>query len=162
MSHSKIRIGISLRIVESTNYIEKRDALSHDWPPLIEKLNALPIFIPNALTKLDEFLEDIQMDGLVLSGGDDIGKNLLGVVLNCNNYEKIPLEVMTLSEKIIKTAIKEVNKLTNGTGAIIESLDAKFMDAIKTFAESEKNLNVQKKILDEIINNTKKKNYSNY
>jgi len=38
-------------------------------------LNALPIFIPNALTKLDEFLEDIQMDGLVLSGGDDIGKN---------------------------------------------------------------------------------------
>ena len=28
------------------------------------------------------------------------------------------------------------------------------MDAIKTFAESEKNLNVQKKILDEIINNT--------
>jgi putative glutamine amidotransferase len=75
MSDSKIRIGISLRIVESINYIEKRDALSHDWPPLIEKLNALPIFIPNALTKLDEFLEDIQMDGLVLSGGDDIGKN---------------------------------------------------------------------------------------
>jgi len=61
-----------------------------------------------------------------------------------------------LEMELIKTAIKEVNKLTNGTGAIIESLDAKFMDAIKTFAESEKNLNVQKKILDEIINNTKK------
>ena len=75
MSHSKIRIGISLRIVESTNYIEKRDALSHDWPPLIEKLNALPIFIPNTLTKLDEFLEDAQINGLILSGGGDIGKN---------------------------------------------------------------------------------------
>lgn len=75
MSDSKTRIGISLRIVESTNYLEKRDALSHDWPPLIEKLGALPIFIPNTLTKLEEFLEDVKLDGLILSGGDDVGKN---------------------------------------------------------------------------------------
>ena len=75
MSDSKTRIGISLRIVESTNYLEKRDALSHDWPPLIEKLGALPIFIPNTLTKLEEFLEDVDLDGLILSGGDDVGKN---------------------------------------------------------------------------------------
>ena len=75
MSDSKTRIGISLRIVESTNYLERRDALSHDWPPLIEKLGALPIFIPNTLTKLEEFLEDVDLDGLILSGGDDVGKN---------------------------------------------------------------------------------------
>ena len=67
--------------------------------------------------------------------------------------EKI-LPERKLEMELIKTAIKEVNKLTNGTGAIIESLDAKFMDAIKTFAESEKNPNVQKKILEEIIGNT--------
>lgn len=75
MSDSKTRIGISLRIVESTNYLERRDALSHDWPPLIEKLGALPIFIPNTLTKLEEFLEDVKLNGLILSGGDDVGKN---------------------------------------------------------------------------------------
>ena len=59
-----------------------------------------------------------------------------------------------LEMELIKTAIQEVNKCTNGTGAVTESLDAKFMYTIRTFAESEKNLNVQKKILDEVINNT--------
>ena len=38
MNNSKIRLGISLRIVEEINYEEKRDALSHDWLTLIENL----------------------------------------------------------------------------------------------------------------------------
>jgi putative glutamine amidotransferase len=75
MNNSKIRLGISLRIVEETNYEEKRDALSHDWLTLIENLNAFPILIPNNLKNLDEFLLNSNLDGLILSGGDNIGKN---------------------------------------------------------------------------------------
>ena len=37
----------------------------------------------------------------------DIGKNIVGVVLSCNNYEIIDLGVMVPAEKIIDTAIKE-------------------------------------------------------
>tara|TARA_Y100001936_G_C16044531_1_gene653778 strand:+ start:329 stop:976 length:648 start_codon:yes stop_codon:yes gene_type:complete len=75
MNNPKIRLGISLRIVEETNYEEKRDALSHDWLTLIENLNAFPILIPNNLKNLDEFLLTSNLDGIILSGGDNIGKN---------------------------------------------------------------------------------------
>ena len=37
----------------------------------------------------------------------DIGKNIVGVVLACNNFEIIDLGVMVPCEKIIETAIKE-------------------------------------------------------
>ena len=37
----------------------------------------------------------------------DIGKNIVSVVLGCNNYRVIDLGVMTPSEKIIRTAIEE-------------------------------------------------------
>src|SRR5262249_26225742 len=36
----------------------------------------------------------------------DIGKNIVGVVLGCNNYEVIDLGVMTPCEKILQTAIQ--------------------------------------------------------
>lgn len=38
----------------------------------------------------------------------DIGKNIVGVVLQCNNYEIVDLGVMVPAEKILRTA-KEVN-----------------------------------------------------
>ena len=74
-SMQKPKIGISLRVVEAPNYDEKRDALSHDWPPLLEKLGFNPIYIPNTLKHVDEFFSDMSLDGLILSGGDNIGQN---------------------------------------------------------------------------------------
>lgn len=67
------RIGISLRIVTAQNYDEKRDALSHDWPTFLEKLNLNPIFIPNSLSDVKSYLDDMHIDGLILSGGDNLG-----------------------------------------------------------------------------------------
>ncbi len=37
----------------------------------------------------------------------DIGKNIVGVVLSCNNYDVIDLGVMVPADKIIDTAIQE-------------------------------------------------------
>ena len=37
----------------------------------------------------------------------DIGKNIVGVVLGCNNYEVIDLGVMVPCEKILETAREE-------------------------------------------------------
>jgi 5-methyltetrahydrofolate--homocysteine methyltransferase len=37
----------------------------------------------------------------------DIGKNIVGVVLGCNNYRVIDLGVMTPCDKILQTAIDE-------------------------------------------------------
>jgi 5-methyltetrahydrofolate--homocysteine methyltransferase len=53
----------------------------------------------------------------------DIGKNIVGVVLACNNYEVIDLGVMTPCEKILETARKEKADLIGLSGLITPSLD---------------------------------------
>ena len=53
----------------------------------------------------------------------DIGKNIVGVVLGCNNYEVIDLGVMVPAEKIIEAAIKENVDAIGLSGLITPSLD---------------------------------------
>ena len=53
----------------------------------------------------------------------DIGKNIVSVVLACNNYEIIDLGVMVPTEKIIATAIKEQVDIIGLSGLITPSLD---------------------------------------
>ena len=53
----------------------------------------------------------------------DIGKNIVGVVLQCNNYEIIDLGVMVPSDKILKTAIAENADIIGLSGLITPSLD---------------------------------------
>ena len=71
-----LKIGITSRITENTTYIEKRDAVSHDWPKFLEKIHAFPIIIPNSITKSKEFFDKMDLDGFVLTGGDNIGDNI--------------------------------------------------------------------------------------
>ena len=53
----------------------------------------------------------------------DIGKNIVGVVLSCNNYEIIDLGVMVPAETILETAIKENVDIIGLSGLITPSLD---------------------------------------
>ena len=68
-----LKIGITSRVVEAINYVDNRDALSQDWTRFIEKVNGMPIQIPNLLSNLQLFLEELKIDALILSGGDDVG-----------------------------------------------------------------------------------------
>ena len=53
----------------------------------------------------------------------DIGKNIVGVVLACNNYEIVDLGVMVPPEKIIQTAIEQQVDVIGLSGLITPSLD---------------------------------------
>jgi 5-methyltetrahydrofolate--homocysteine methyltransferase len=53
----------------------------------------------------------------------DIGKNIVAVVLACNNFEVIDLGVMVAPEKIIETAIRENVDIIGLSGLITPSLD---------------------------------------
>ncbi len=66
----------------------------------------------------------------------DIGKNIVSVVLSCNNFEIIDLGVMVPSEKILETARKEQVDIIGLSGLITPSLEemiriAKEMERIK-------------------------------
>ena len=65
----------------------------------------------------------------------DIGKNIVAVVLGCNNFEIIDLGVMVPPEKIIETAVREQVDIIGLSGLITPSLDemvylAKEMDKL--------------------------------
>lgn len=69
-----------------------------------------------------------QAEGKILMAtvkGDvhDIGKNIVGVVLGCNNYEVIDLGVMVPCEKILKTAREQKVDIIGLSGLITPSLD---------------------------------------
>ncbi len=53
----------------------------------------------------------------------DIGKNIVGVVLACNNYEIIDIGVMVPAEKILETAVREKVDVIGLSGLITPSLD---------------------------------------
>ena len=53
----------------------------------------------------------------------DIGKNIVGVVLQCNNYEVIDLGVMVSSQKILQTARERQADVIGLSGLITPSLD---------------------------------------
>ncbi|MBS0000687.1 MAG: methionine synthase [Cyclobacteriaceae bacterium] len=53
----------------------------------------------------------------------DIGKNIVGVVLSCNNFEIIDLGVMVPMEKILDTAVNEDVDIIGLSGLITPSLD---------------------------------------
>ena len=71
---------------------------------------------------------DIDTKGKILMAtvkGDvhDIGKNIVGVVLQCNNYEVVDLGVMVPAEKILETARTENVDIIGLSGLITPSLD---------------------------------------
>jgi len=53
----------------------------------------------------------------------DIGKNIVGVVLQCNNYDVVDLGVMVPAEKILHAAITEQADIVGLSGLITPSLD---------------------------------------
>ncbi|MCK4890979.1 MAG: cobalamin-dependent protein, partial [Candidatus Aminicenantes bacterium] len=53
----------------------------------------------------------------------DIGKNIVGVILSCNNYEVIDLGVMVPAEKILRTAIEKEVQIIGLSGLITPSLE---------------------------------------
>jgi 5-methyltetrahydrofolate--homocysteine methyltransferase len=53
----------------------------------------------------------------------DIGKNIVGVVLGCNNYEVVDLGVMVSADRILQTAVDEHADMVGLSGLITPSLD---------------------------------------
>ena len=85
-----------------------------------------------AVAVLDPYLQDTKDGGVRVAGkvlmatvkGDvhDIGKNIVSVVLGCNNYEIIDLGVMVPVERIIETAKREKVDIVGLSGLITPSL----------------------------------------
>ncbi len=152
LSHSLVH-GIDAHIledVEETRLLYPR-ALDVIEGPLMKGMNVVgdlfgvgKMFLPQvvksarvmkkAVAVLLPYLEAEKLEGESRSAGKvllatvkgdvhDIGKNIVGVVLACNNYEIVDLGVMVSAAKILEAAIREKADIIGLSGLITPSLE---------------------------------------
>ncbi|WDE12846.1 methionine synthase [Thalassomonas haliotis] len=150
LEHALVK-GINEFIVEDTEAarLEAARPLDVIEGPLMDGMNIVgdlfgagEMFLPQvvksarvmkqAVAYLNPFIEEekteVSSNGKVLLAtvkGDvhDIGKNIVGVVLQCNNYDIIDLGVMVSCEEILRVAREEKVDIIGLSGLITPSLD---------------------------------------
>jgi 5-methyltetrahydrofolate--homocysteine methyltransferase len=151
LEHALVK-GIDEFILEDTEEARLRadQPLSVIEGPLMEAMNVVgdlfgagKMFLPQvvksarvmkkAVAHLVPFIEESRNGASSAKGrivmatvkGDvhDIGKNIVGVVLQCNNFEVIDLGVMVPGQKILETARRENADMIGLSGLITPSLD---------------------------------------
>ena len=150
LEHALVK-GINTYIVEDTEAarLEAERPLHVIEGPLMDGMNVVgdlfgegQMFLPQvvksarvmkqAVAHLQPFIEaektEATSNGKVLLAtvkGDvhDIGKNIVGVVLQCNNFEIVDLGVMVSCEDILRVAIEEKVDVIGLSGLITPSLD---------------------------------------
>ncbi|MFK8009469.1 MAG: methionine synthase [Saprospiraceae bacterium] len=152
LTHSLVR-GITEFIVEDTEEarLESNHPLEVIEGSLMNGMNVVgdlfgsgKMFLPQvvksarvmkkAVAHLNPFIEALKQDGESSSKGKilmatvkgdvhDIGKNIVGVVLGCNNYEIIDMGVMVSCDNILKKAREENVDIIGLSGLITPSLD---------------------------------------
>ena len=105
----------------------------------------------DAVAILQPYIEKEKVDGKAIAGkvllatvkGDvhDIGKNIVGVVMACNNYEVIDLGVMVPADQIIKKVKEENVDLIGLSGLITPSLQ-EMVNSVVAFKEAGLNIPV--------------------
>ena len=151
LSHALVK-GINTYIIEDTEEArQKSDRPIHVIEgPLMDGMNVVgdlfgagKMFLPQvvksarvmkqAVAHLVPYIEAEKSEGAKPKGkilmatvkGDvhDIGKNIVGVVLQCNNFDVVDLGVMVPSDKILKAAREENADIIGLSGLITPSLD---------------------------------------
>lgn len=71
-----LRIGLTMRVVDGPKYYEPRDALAQDWPVFMKRVlsHARWLPIPNIGNDVSRYIENWDLNGFILTGGDDIGE----------------------------------------------------------------------------------------
>ncbi|MCP4196751.1 MAG: methionine synthase [Proteobacteria bacterium] len=151
LSHALVK-GITKYIVEDTETCRKKSARALDVieGPLMNGMNAVgrlfgdgKMFLPQvvksarvmkaAVSHLLPFIEAEKSKGTKISKGKillatvkgdvhDIGKNIVGVVLGCNNYDVVDLGVMVPCDDILNKAIEMDADIVGLSGLITPSL----------------------------------------
>lgn len=109
------------QVVKSARVMKK--AVAHLLPYIEEEKAAFALANPDASPEAASKNGGKILMATVKGDVHDIGKNIVGVVLACNNYEIIDLGVMVSCQNIIETAKRENVDIIGLSGLITPSLD---------------------------------------
>ncbi|MBE0653130.1 MAG: B12-binding domain-containing protein, partial [Bacteroidales bacterium] len=132
-----LKIGLALKVIEGPlmdgmNHVGDLFGAGKMFLPQVVKSarvmkKAVAVLLPHIEAEKGEAGEAHTAGRILLATvkGDvhDIGKNIVGVVLGCNNYEIIDLGVMVPTEKILQTAREKNVDIIGLSGLITPSLE---------------------------------------
>lgn len=67
------RIGVTQRVEVVAEYGEVRDCLDQAWTSLLDSVGLATVPLPNAVKRAEEYLVGLDLDGVILTGGNDLG-----------------------------------------------------------------------------------------
>ncbi|XP_065750998.1 methionine synthase isoform X2 [Phocoena phocoena] len=108
-----------VKVIKSARVMKK--AVGH-LIPFMEKEREETKVLPGTIEDKDPYQGTIVL-ATVKGDVHDIGKNIVGVVLGCNNFRVIDLGVMTPCDKILKAALDHKADIIGLSGLITPSLD---------------------------------------
>jgi len=73
------RVAITQRVMDLADRGERRDALDQEWTPWLAAVDAVPVPVPNRVADVGRFVQELEIDVVVLTGGNDLS-HLPGVV----------------------------------------------------------------------------------
>jgi len=65
-------IGITSRLLSNSSYPEVREALDVRWGAFLQKAELMPVMLPIYFTAVDLFFNNLNLSGLILTGGNDL------------------------------------------------------------------------------------------
>lgn len=166
------KIAITQRLIENSSYFEIREALDINYSKLLKACGFLPIILPYEV-EFEEYFKNIKIDGVLLSGGNDLySVNQNELSKKRDIYEKklieysikngIPLFGICRGVQIIaeyfESTFKKVDNEVNSRSELIVNSSSKYYKSLKNIKEvnSYHNFAIDKLSDDFIVSATSK------
>jgi len=95
------KLALSMRVTEASNYFEKRNSLAYEYIDFFEGIGFLVVPIPNNTNQVREYIKELKVDGIVLTGGNNVDPKLYG---GTDELESVYEERDTREQQLLEIA----------------------------------------------------------
>lgn len=118
------RIGITQRVEFIDAYGERRDCLDQRWAPLLEAEQLIMVPLPNSIENVDRYLQHLALDGLILSGGNDLAsiQQASKVAPERDRFERLALDFACANSVPVLAVCRGMQMMGHYHGAALTAL----------------------------------------
>lgn len=119
---NKLRVGLTMRVTQEADYVEARDAIAQDWFKYLRRIlpQASVMLLPNLGNKIVDYAASWDLNGFILTGGNDYGKEPLR-----DETEMLLLKHATQYKKPTLGICRGLQMLTLFSDGQLENVDTK-------------------------------------
>ena len=119
------RIGLTQRVDVVDKYGERRDCLDQHWASLLLELGYCPIPLANQVEDVDEYLATLSLDGVILTGGNDLVEAVGGnkTTPERDRFEHLLLDVFTTARLPVLGVCRGFQLLNIHNGGGLKKID---------------------------------------